>query len=271
MASILQPILRPLLSSVVTDTRHALSQGGGFSPSQLFAASEPGFWYDPSDLTSMYQGRTGTTAAAVGSPVGQILDKSGNDNHAVAVSDAGRAILRQSGSLYYLEYDGVDDGYVTPTITPGTDKVQVFAGVRKLGSGGMIAETSAAAGGNNGSAYILAATETYAVRSGGTAFATPTTGATFAAPSTNVLTGLGDISGDRATLRVDGAQVAQSTADQGTGNYLAYPLYIGRRGGTSLPFNGYEYGLIVRFGPNLDAATLAKAEAYMARKTGVTL
>jgi hypothetical protein len=93
-----------------------VAEGGGFSPSQLFSNGEAGAWFDPSDLTSMYQGRTGTTAAAVGSPVGQLLDKSGNSNHAVAPSDAARPILRQSGSLYYLEFDGVDDFLLTPNV-----------------------------------------------------------------------------------------------------------------------------------------------------------
>lgn len=42
----------------------------------LFRASEKGVWYDPSDLTSMFQDSAGTTAAVVGQPVGLMLDKS---------------------------------------------------------------------------------------------------------------------------------------------------------------------------------------------------
>lgn len=64
-----------------------------FNPASLFSQGEEGVLFDPSDLSSMYQGRTGTTAAAVGSPVGQLLDKSGNGNHAIAPSDAARPIL----------------------------------------------------------------------------------------------------------------------------------------------------------------------------------
>ena len=90
-------------------------------------------------------------------------------------------------------------------------------------------------------------------------------------PVTYVLTGIGDISGDLATLRADGVQVATSTGDQGTGNYLAYPMYIGRRGGTSVPFNGNIYSLVTRFGANLDATTIGRTETYVAGKTGVTL
>ena len=79
----------------------------------------------------------------------------------------------------------------------------------------------------------------------------------------NILTGLGDISGDFATLRVNGTQVVQSTANQGTGNFLAYPLYIGRRTGTSFPFNGHLYSLIVRFGSNLPIETIEETEKYI--------
>ncbi len=48
-----------------------------FTPASLFAASEPGGWYDPSDLTTLYQDAAGTTPlTAVEQPVGLVLDKS---------------------------------------------------------------------------------------------------------------------------------------------------------------------------------------------------
>jgi hypothetical protein len=52
----------------------------GFSPSALFANGEEGGWYDPSDLTTLFE-EDGTTPASVDGPVGKILDKSGNGNH----------------------------------------------------------------------------------------------------------------------------------------------------------------------------------------------
>ena len=47
-------------------------------------------------------------------------------------------------SVSYLSFDGVDDGMVTPTITPAIDKVQVFAGIRRISdaSTGILAEFS---------------------------------------------------------------------------------------------------------------------------------
>ena len=55
---------------------------GIFTPSSLFAAGEQGLWYDPSDLTTMFEDAGGTTAVHVpgngtaDSPVGLIYDKS---------------------------------------------------------------------------------------------------------------------------------------------------------------------------------------------------
>jgi hypothetical protein len=179
-------------------------------------------------------------------------------------------------SLHYVQYDGADDGYVTPTITPNTDKVQVFAGVRKLSDAApaVLAETSISRVENTGAFTLLAPTvtpSTYAFTSKGTIDGGVTSGASFASPITSIVSAFGDISGDASRLRINGSQVAETLTDQGTGNYLAYPMYIGRRGGTTFPFNGRDYGLIVRFGPNLDANTISNVEKYLAQKTGVTL
>ena len=171
---------------------------------------------------------------------------------------------------YYLQTDGTDDFLQTGTITPGTDKVQVFAGVRKLSDAaeGMLLETSTTL--SSGSLRMYAprsASNNYAWRTGGSA-QSEALASGYAAPITNVLTGIGDIAADTANLRINGTEVANSAADQGTGNFLAYPLYIGRRAGTTLPFNGQLYSLIVRFGANLSAATVAQAEAFVNSKTG---
>ena len=175
---------------------------------------------------------------------------------------------------HYLGFDGIDDFMQTPTITPGADKVQVFAGVRKLSDAaiGTLVELSATSASNSGSFTLLTpdSPQPYSFGSRGTTRVFASALGSYPAPITNVLTGLGDISGDLAALRVNGTQAAQSTADQGTGNYLAYPLYIGRRGGTSLPFNGQLFGLIVRFSTaNLDAGLISQTERWVAGKTPI--
>lgn len=195
-------------------------------------------------------------------------------NHLAANSTAARGIhqVDETGRPY-IAFNGVDTGYVTPTITPGTDKVQVFAGVRKLSDAAraMLVEL-----GNNVSQSIkleapsVTGSVYYSFSSVGsvTGFAGDIS-ALRAAPNTSVITGLGDISGDRATLRINGNQVAQATTDQGAGNYAANPIFVGLRGGATLPFNGRLYSLIARFGPNLDAQRIRQVENYVANQTGV--
>jgi hypothetical protein len=126
-------------------------------------------------------------------------------------------------------------------------------------------ELSADTNTNNGSWYLIApasaAGNNYSIASKGTlAFAANATGLT--APITNVLTGLGDISGDTVAIRVNGVLAATNVADQGTSNYGNYPLYIGRRGGTSLPYSGRLYSLIIR-GAATTADQIARTEAWV--------
>lgn len=47
----------------------------------LFTNNEGGFWFDPSDSSTLFEDVAGTTAATKGGKVGKILDKSGNGNH----------------------------------------------------------------------------------------------------------------------------------------------------------------------------------------------
>jgi hypothetical protein len=82
------------------------------------------------------------------------------------------------------------------------------------------------------------------------------------------VTQIADIAAPTNTLRVNAAQQAAVTTTQGTGNYLAYPLYIGRRGGASLPLNGRIYSLIVRFGANLTDGQITSTESWVNSKTG---
>jgi len=57
--------------------RGQLLSGSRFSPLSLFAASEPGAWYDPSDLTTMFTDAAGSTPVTTpGQTVALLLDKS---------------------------------------------------------------------------------------------------------------------------------------------------------------------------------------------------
>ena len=176
------------------------------------------------------------------------------------------------GFPYYLRFDGVDDWLVTNTITPGIDKAQVFAGVRKMSNAdSIVSEFSANLNTNAGTFYFASQPSgKFGSSSRGSAGAATLQEARvsgYFAPATVVISALHDIIGDLSSIRVNGIAGTNGTADKGTGNFGNYPLYIGRRGGTTLPFNGHLYSLIVRFGSNLPAATIEKTEKYINTKT----
>ena len=117
---------------------------------------------------------------------------------------------------------------------------------------GILIEHSAYIAVNAGSFYIAApeytgASGNYSWKSRGSVNpSAPVQSGAILAPISNVLTSVGDISGGVATLMVNNVVAATSAVNQGTGNYGNYPLYLFRRGGTSLPYNGIFTGLIVR-------------------------
>lgn len=75
---------------------------GGWTPADLFKAGEFGFWYDINPKY-LYQDSAGTVPAVVDSPVGLVLDRSGNERHGIQTDNGLRPTLRQSGGLYYLD------------------------------------------------------------------------------------------------------------------------------------------------------------------------
>jgi hypothetical protein len=175
----------------------------------------------------------------------------------------------------YLRFDGSDDYMLTGTITPGTDKAQVFAGVRKLSDAttGVLTELGTNSGTNAGAFVLLAPNNTgasgdFACYSRGTAsVASGASSSVILAPSTKVMSSIFAISTDTMILRLDGVQAASRTSDQGSGNFNAQTLYIGRRGGSTLPYNGRLYGAIIRFGANLDNTQITNTETWMNGKT----
>ena len=179
-----------------------------------------------------------------------------------------------AGFPHYLRFDQTDDALSAAGFSlTGTDKVTVGAAICKQSDSaqGIVVELGA---GTDTNRIALSApgsaAANYAFTTGGTTSVTATTGNSFAAPRTEVLTGIGDIASDTALLRVNGVQQAASASDQGTGTYMSGTLFIGRRNNASLPFGGRLYGLIV-MGASNTAAQTAAMERYLAGKAGVSL
>lgn len=272
--NILQPVIRSVLAPVL---RGPFDQKlvNRFSPASLFAAGEQGAWYDPSDLSTLFQDAAGTIpVTASGQPVGRMLDKSGRGNHATQATATARPIYTEAGGLRYLAFAGVDDFMVTGAVNfTATDKMTSWAGVRKLSDAArsMLFEMgNSSAGAVRMEAPNSVGVGNYLFASGGTNIgAGIATMNGYAAPISNVLSGTSDIASDVAILRINGAQVGSGVADQGAGNYGNLPIYIGARNGASLFLNGNLYGLILR-GVTSTAAQVQQTEAYLGVKTGVS-
>lgn len=242
----------------------------------LFANGEQGVAYDPNDRATLFQNSAGTIpVTAAGQPVGRMLDKSGRGNHVTFGDGAARPMLQYNATTgaYYLQPDGVDDGGVTASIDfTGTDKVSVFAGVRKLsGAPQILVELSNDPVNNTGSFGLQYFTGIAgAFRSRGTGGSQFVQFGAQEAPISIVHSGFADISAPSVELRNNGVSAGVSTISQGNGNYGNYPLYLLRRGGTSLPFNGHFYGLVIVGRLTADVET-RNVELLLARRTGVTL
>jgi len=122
----------------MTSTPVFYSRGGAvpFSIADLFASSEQGAWYDPSDIDTLFQDSAGTTpVTASGQPVGYFGDKSGNDNHPIQATAAARPTYQTGPARATI--DKVDDrlsvtvpaGGFTGTMVLATDQGTASYGV----------------------------------------------------------------------------------------------------------------------------------------------
>ena len=185
-----------------------------------------------------------------------------------------------TGFLPYLKFDGVDDSLSTNSISfTATDKMSVFAGVRKLdntANNNMIVELSSDLGAATGVFNLYASNDRfrYGLKQSAVAVYDATT---YNSPITVATSVIYDMAGaaiaQEVFPRINGAVPTLTVAaagPAGTGNFGNYPLYIGRRGGTSLPLNGQLYSMII-VGKAVTAGELSSTETFVATKTGVVL
>lgn len=81
-----------------------------FNPADLFVGGFAGMWFDPSNMSTLFQDTAGTVpVTADGQSVARINDLSGNGNHLIQATAAARPLFKTSGGLNWLLFDGVDD------------------------------------------------------------------------------------------------------------------------------------------------------------------
>lgn len=83
----------------------------------IAAYTQASVWYDPSDLTTMWQDVDGTWPAVVGLPIARIDDKGNLGLHATQADEARRPVLQQADGRLFLEF-GEGDFLTIPAGTP---------------------------------------------------------------------------------------------------------------------------------------------------------
>ena len=290
--SISRTLSRPISRAISRGISDGLGgSASAWSPTTLFANSENGAWYDPSDLSTLFQDSAGTTpVTSDGDPVGKILDQSGNGNHLTQTTAAARPLYKTSGGLHWLDFDGTDDWLESAAVDlSGTNTASVFAGIRK--------ERASVAGasdpifingdaGTSGGAFAIYAPHNGTARdfawsvdpaTGGSQSFRAVDDASYEAPVSGVI-GLqvntaGADNDARLGCRWNGATLSTFSADAsgGTGTGLANETFrVGLQVGTSDYYDGRIYSLVVT-DDTLTVSELASLESYVAGKTGVTL
>jgi hypothetical protein len=251
--------------SIASGVATAVS-GNNLTQSSILTANK---YYRATITISSYTSGTLAVGTATGSLYVTVGSSTGTFSVFFMATDA-NFIVRGAGG-FSGSIDNISVREIVAAQAP--DKMTVFAGVRKLSdaAAGVVVEFSADRNANNGSWTLSALSQGYFFASKGTldnGQVNLSTG--YPPPITNVLTSIGNISADVATLRVNSTQVGTSSGDQGTGNYGNFPLYLGSRGGSSLFLSGHLYSLIVR-GAQSNTGQISSTETWVAGKTGITI
>lgn len=222
-----------------------------FNPLSL----SPTVWYDPSDLSTLFQDSAGTTpVTASGQPVGKMLDKSGNGNHAIQATAGARPTYTVSGGSSFLLFDGVANELAAAFATAAPfDRVSA---IRRLANTSFGYFFASVVGTNSGVLYDNGA-NSLTVYDGSTG---PTTSLTLATDA--VITERHDNTNSR--VAIDNA--AYTTGTSGAGALSG--LSLGKGAGSAENFRMYGVVMVSRYLTNSETANL---RTYMGAKQGRAL
>jgi len=243
-------------------------QSGEFSPASLFAGGTDGAWFDPSDLSTLFQDSAGTTpVTASGQPVGKMLDKSGNGNHATQAIAAARPIYTEGSGLAWLAFDGVDDVMEAPGLGVTSSALTMLYSATQ--SGGAAADLIFGVENTTENRFqnftgSSRTRETGIQGSGGGAFTA------YGDSSVNQIAGA-VWNGSAAQNYINGATSGGASSLSGSMDLTEGVIYIGK----SPSFSSYLFSGIFRGGLLINRALSAEEvisfSAYLAAKSGVTL
>lgn len=231
-------------------TALATRKRSNFSPAETSGLVA---WYDPSDLSSLFQDPAGTIPiASSGDPIGLMMDKSGNGRHMVQSAQASRPTYETDGSYHWVRFDGVDDGFVASAFTWDSAEATLVFGISKLSDSapGCLFESSENANNNGGSlAFFAPKAQTnvgnYEFRAKGTGAPAYLGVSGYPTPGSALLTGTASLVTQKSSFFVDGENQVLDRDVPGPTVFGTHALYLGRRADSALPFSGRLFGAVL--------------------------
>ena len=238
-----------------------------FSPLDLFAGGKKGVWYDPSDLSTLFIDAAGTMpVTAAGDPVGLMLDKSGNGNHATQTVSKARPVYKTDGILHWLTFDGLDDWFDILSMDFLGGNIVSSASIRPMETEVSNKVLLSQYGSRKSLIWYFASysIQLYTVRGESMQPASVPDGKDLVIGARNTQ------AGDYKGCRVDGIPLAASESFDATTSIAPATAMLGNAEGYTQRFGGRLYGMVAAF--NDDAVAHIEAmDLYMANKAGVTL
>lgn len=238
--------------------------GGVFSPADLFASGEAGYW-SPVTASRLWQdtARTIPVTADGDLVASRELTTASGVIYAEQANSANRPIYKISGGVEWLDFTG-NKFMVTPSIAPVAN-YQIFAALRpsSVSGGQNILDADYPSPGRRRAQYLRlnGANPESIGFVGGTAYTDVGPAVTI---NTDVVLSAIAISGTSLDVRKDGTSNG-TTSQSGTLNTFSDPIYIGRYANSATSYyNGRLYGEIVRFGANLTSDEIADATSWCA-------
>ena len=240
----------------------------GFDPASLFAGGTEGAWYDPSDLSTLFQDSAGTTpVTASGQPVGLMLDKSGNGNHAIQAISAKRPIYTEGSGLAWLAFDGVDDAMGGPGLGVTSSALTTLYSATQSGGGAVDLIFGVENTANN---RFQNFTDSSGARRTGIKGGGESAYPTYGDSSVNQIAGA-VWNGSNVQNYINGAASGATSSSSGSMDLTESTIYIGKSPSySSYLFTGiFRGGLLIN--RELSAEEVINFSAYLAAKSGVTL
>lgn len=241
----------------------------GWSPQALFPPGAAGGFYDPAVPGTAWADTAGTQPAVPGDPVARLDAAAGPGAPLLQATAAARPVLRlDAAGAPYLEMNGVNR-WLAGAVDLGPARAACLA--LALAKDSDTFRGTPAMFGSFGTAALLAfapytaGSSAYEARIAGSATVRAFSPDTRPAPDRAALVVLADAAAPELVLRLDGAEVARTSADPGVAALGAQALTLGALPGGASPLHGRLHAVCLVAGTPA-APDLAALETWLAAR-----